>query len=98
MRPILFVLVLVFGLASVQPAEAVVLFPRLALSRQSVVVQRQRVVVAQPLVVRQRLVSPVQVQQFVVPQYQQQLVVPQVQQFRSFQSFSSPGCGAFLVR
>jgi hypothetical protein len=76
---LLFVLALVFGLTSVQSAEAV-LFPRLAIRRQPVVVQ--------PLVVRQRFVAPVQVQHFVAPQLQ----------FRSFQSFSTPGCGAFLVR
>ena len=83
---LLFVVALVFGLVSTQPAEAV-LFPRLAI-RRPVVVQ-QKAVVAQPFVVRQRAVF---VAPLIVPQYQQQL------QFRSFQSFSTPGCGAFLVR
>jgi uncharacterized membrane protein len=102
MRPMIrfmlgFVCVVLLGLAFAPSADAAVLFPRLALSRQAVVVQRQAIVARQPVVLRQRVVAPLvvpHVQQFVVPQT---IVVPRVQQFR-VQSFSAPGCGAFLVK
>lgn len=89
---ILFVVALAMGLVSTAPVDAAVLFPRLALSRQRVVVQQQAVVA--PLVIRQRFVAPV-----VVP-HVQQFFAPQ--QFR-VQQFVAPlgvqsGCGAFLVR
>ncbi len=98
MRPIRFLLALSFvvALGSIfAPSADAVLFPRLAIRRQAVVVQ-PHAVVAQPLVLRQRFVAPV-----VVP-HVQQFVVPQVQQFR-LQQFVAPlgvqsGCGAFLVR
>jgi len=92
---ILFVVALAMGLVSAAPADAAVLFPRLALSRQRVVVQQQAVVA--PLVVRQRFVAPVvvpHVQQFVVPYQVQQL---RVQQFVAPLGVQS-GCGAYLVR
>ena len=101
---VLFAVALFVGFVSVNSAEAngpIIrrgLFGRavvVAPLRQNFVLQRQAVIV-QPFVQQRFFVQP-QVQQFVVPQVQS-FVVPQVQTYQSFQSFTSPGCGAFLVR
>lgn len=101
MKRFLLVLAALFVVVALSAhAEAVVLFPRLALQRQPVVVQRQAFVVQQPLVLRQRFVAPLVAPLFVQPSVvvPQAIVVPQVQQFQFRQSFSSPGCGSLLIR